>query len=56
VEKGGGNALTLNSGVGSTTLNVLTTTKLNILKRQILRYVNCILMVSIWAQIAGGWS
>lgn len=40
LERGDGTVLTLNSGIGCTILNVLTTTRLNTLKRQILSYVN----------------
>lgn len=56
LERGDGNVLTLNSGVGCTTLNVLTTTRLNTLKRHILRYMDCIFLASTRAQVAGGWS
>lgn len=56
---GDGHVLNLNSGAGCTTLTVLTTSRQRTLKRQILRYMNCILMVSIWAQnwclVTGGF-
>lgn len=51
---GDGHVFNLNSGVGCTTLTT-DNHQQRTLKRQILRYVSGILVVSIWVQKAGGW-